>query len=177
MSRIANKPVAIPSGVKVEFKDNIVQVTASKARLECAVSPKVEIRQDGSYLKVFSKKVDRQSDAIAGTLRMMLFNMVKGVSEGFEKKLKLVGVGYRVAVTGNHLSLTLGFSHPVSYKAPQGIVFETPSQTDITIRGIDKQLVGQVAADVRRFRPPEPYKGKGVRYAEEIVHLKETKKK
>lgn len=177
MSRIASKPVAIPPGVKVEIRDGTVQVVGAKTRLECAEHSKVDIKRDGSFLKFSPKGADKQSDAIAGTLRVIVSNMITGVLEGFEKKLKLVGVGYRASLSGSDLSMTLGFSHPVSYKAPKGITFETPTQTDITVRGSDKQLVGQVAAEIRRFRPPEPYKGKGVRYAEENVRLKETKKK
>lgn len=177
MSRISTKPVVVPSGVTVEVKETEIYVKGVKSQLVCAIPPAVEIQKEGAFLKFSRRAPDGNSDAIAGTLRVIVSNMIRGVSEGFEKKLKLVGVGYRANVVGDGLSLTLGFSHPISYKAPPGIRFETPTQTDITVLGADKQLVGQVAAEIRHFRAPEPYKGKGVRYAEENIHLKETKKK
>lgn len=177
MSRIATKPIVVPPGVTVEVKETEIHVKGAKSQLVCVVPSVVAIQKDGALLKVSTREPDGNADAIAGTMRVMISNMILGVSKGFEKKLKLVGVGYRANVVGDGLSLTLGFSHPVTYKAPRDIHFETPTQTDITVLGADKQLVGQVAAEIRHFRSPEPYKGKGIRYAEENVHLKETKKK
>ena len=137
----------------------------------------MEVRQEDNTLMVAPRSGSRFAVAIAGTMRSLLANMAQGVSEGFEKKLELVGVGYRAQAQGNKLNLTLGFSHPVVYEVPEGISIETPSQTEVIVRGTDKQRVGQVAAEIRRYRPPEPYKGKGVRYADERVVLKEAKKK
>ena len=141
------------------------------------LNPEVELANDDGKFSVTARSGSRISAAMSGTTRALLANMVRGVTDGFEKKLELRGVGYRAALQGQKLKLTLGFSHPVSYDVPEGISIETPSQTEVIIRGIDKQRVGQVAAEIRRFRPPEPYKGKGVRYADERVVLKEAKKK
>ncbi len=176
MSRIAKYPVALPKGVDVAVGEQIV-VKGPLGTLKMAAAAGVEVvNRDGQLL---CKAMDgsNHANAMSGTMRALLANMVAGVSKGFEKKLTLVGVGYRAQVQGAALNLSLGFSHPVVHKMPEGIKAETPTQTEIVIKGIDRQLVGQVAADVRAYRPPEPYKGKGVRYADEVVVLKETKKK
>lgn len=149
----------------------------SKGALELSVHPSVEVVQESGELRFAARNGDQQNKAMAGTTRALVNNMVVGVSQGFERKLQLVGVGYKAQAKGQVYSLALGFSHPIDYQLPQGITAETPSQTDILIKGIDKQLVGQVAAEIRDFRRPEPYKGKGVRYADEVVHRKEAKKK
>jgi large subunit ribosomal protein L6 len=177
MSRIAKQPVDIPSGVQVSLDGSRVQVKGAKGSLEHSVHPAVEVTQDGDALQVSSRAGRANGDAFAGATRALLSNMVKGVTEGFERKLALVGVGYRAQAKGQVLNLTLGFSHPVEYAVPEGISVETPSPTEIIVRGIDKQRVGQVAAVIRDYRPPEPYKGKGVRYADELIVRKEAKKK
>lgn len=178
MSRIANKPVAIPSGVQVNINAQEVSVKGAKGSLTQPVHHAVEVKQDGNVLKVSPKPNSTENaKALAGTMRVLINNMVTGVSQGFEKKLVLVGVGYRAQVQGANLNLTLGFSHPVAHPIPAGITIQTPSQTEIVIQGVDKQLVGQIAAEIRAYRPPEPYKGKGVRYSDEIIILKEAKKK
>jgi large subunit ribosomal protein L6 len=177
MSRIANRPVAVPAGVTVNLSGNALAMKGAKGELRLTLDRSVKVEQDGATLKVSQVEHDHRAHAIAGTTRALLNNMAAGVSRGFEKKLALVGVGYRAQVQGKNLNLTLGFSHPINFAIPAGITVETPSQTDIVIRGADKQLVGQVAAEIRGFRPPEPYKGKGVRYANEQIILKETKKK
>ena len=177
MSRIANAPVEIPAGVEVSLNGADVLVKGTKGTLNRTVHAEVEVAQDGSVLKVSARSKSKQAVALAGTTRALLNNMIIGVSQGFEKKLTLVGVGYRTKSQGNKLDLTLGFSHPVQYEVPEGIKVETPSQTEIVISGADKQMVGQVAADIRAYRPPEPYKGKGVRYSDEHVARKEAKKK
>ncbi len=175
MSRIANNPVQIPSGVEVNLNNGEVSVKGAKGSLSMTVHADVKISQDDGKLTF---AVDsKQSNAIAGTTRALVNNMVVGVSQGFEKKLQLIGVGYRAQAQGKKLNLTLGFSHPVVYELPEGVSAETPSQTDIVLKASDKQLLGQVAAEIRGFRPPEPYKGKGVRYADEYVRRKEAKKK
>ncbi len=180
MSRVAGKPIELPSGVEVTLSNRQLTVKGSKGSLQRELHAHVNVVKEGNIVKV-SLQNDAPSvkmvDAVAGTTRALVQNMVTGVSQGFERKLLLVGVGYRAQAQGNVLSLTLGFSHPVKYAVPQGIVVETPSQTEILIKGIDKQVVGQVAADIRAYRPPEPYKGKGVRYANEVIILKEGKKK
>jgi len=168
MSRVAKEPVELPQGVTVK---------GSKGTLSLELNSEVELKQEDKSLTVRARSGSRFATAISGTTRALLANMVKGVSEGFEKKLELVGVGYRAQAQGNKLNLTLGFSHPVVYDVPEGITVETPSQTEVLVRGADKQRVGQVAAEIRRYRPPEPYKGKGVRYSAERVILKEAKKK
>ncbi len=177
MSRIANAPVEIPSGVEISLNGSEVSVKGTKGTLTRTVHSDVEVTQEGTVLKTSARKAAKQSIAQAGTTRALLNNMVIGVSQGFEKKLTLVGVGYRAKAQGSKLDLTLGFSHPIAYAVPEGIKVETPSQTEIVISGADKQVVGQVAADIRAYRPPEPYKGKGVRYADEHVVRKDAKKK
>jgi large subunit ribosomal protein L6 len=177
MSRIGNLPVSIPAGVEVTMADGQIVVKGPLGTLTQAVSGGVRVRRDGDRV-VFERDNDSiETNAMSGTLRALLANMVQGVSKGFERKLNLVGVGYRAQAAGETLNLSLGFSHPVAHKMPKGIKVETPTQTEILIKGIDKQKVGQVAAEIRGYRPPEPYKGKGVRYADEVVVLKETKKK
>jgi len=177
MSRIANNPVQLPSGVEVSLSGQALTVKGSKGSLNLDVYPAVEVKQEDGKLTFAARDGAKQSRAMAGTTRSLVNNMVTGVSTGFEKKLELQGVGYRAQVKGKVLNLTLGFSHPVDYQLPEGVTAETPSQTEIILKGIDKQQVGQVAAEVRAFRPPEPYKGKGVRYADEYVRRKEAKKK
>jgi large subunit ribosomal protein L6 len=175
MSRVANNPVSVPSGVEIKLDGQDLSVKGAKGTLELMVHEDVEIKQEEDTLTFAAKNSD--AVAMSGTTRALVNNMVVGVSDGFEKKLVLNGVGYRCAVSGKKLNLTLGFSHPVEYELPEGISAETPSQTEILIKGIDKQAVGQAAAEIRAFRPPEPYKGKGVRYADEYVRRKEAKKK
>lgn len=177
MSRIANAPVAIPKGVETTLSGTAISVKGSKGNLNLDLHELVGVSQEGEELKVAAKNQTRQAGALAGTFRSLINNMVVGVSEGFQKKLELQGVGYRAKAQGKSLNLTLGYSHPIDYSLPEGVTAETPSQTEIVITGADKQLVGQVAAEIREFRPPEPYKGKGVRYADEHVYRKEAKKK
>ncbi len=179
MSRVAKKPVDLPKGVTATMTDTAVTVKGAKGSLTLPLTRGVSVAQEAQTLVV---KVGEGKDAktlipSAGSMRAHLANMVTGVSTGFERKLELVGVGYRAAVQGKALNLTLGFSHPVSYAVPEGITIETPTQTEVVVKGIDVQKVGQVAAEIRGFRPPEPYKGKGVRYAGEKISLKEGKKK
>ncbi len=177
MSRIGNLPVSLPSGVEVTLAPGQISVKGPLGVLSQGLGSGVEVKRDGD--KVVFKPLDDSihANALSGTLRALVANMVQGVTKGFERKLQLVGVGYRAQAQGDKLNLTLGFSHPVVHKMPKGIKVETPQLTEIVIKGIDKQVVGQVAAEVRGYRPPEPYKGKGVRYADERVVLKETKKK
>ena len=177
MSRIANAPVALPKGVEVTLKGQDVTVKGPKGTLSHSVHRDVSVEQDEGELKFAARSGSKPAIAQAGTARALVNNLVVGVSEGFEKKLSLVGVGYRAQMQGKSLNLSLGFSHPVEYPVPEGIEIETPSQTEIVVRGIDKQRVGQVSAEIRRYRPPEPYKGKGVRYFDEHVVRKEAKKK
>lgn len=177
MSRIANAPVVIPKGVETTLSDTAISVKGSKGNLNLDLHELVGVSQEDGELKVAAKNETRQAGALAGTFRSLINNMVVGVSEGFQKKLELQGVGYRAKAQGKSLNLTLGYSHPIDYSLPEGVTAETPSQTEIVITGADKQLVGQVAAEIREFRPPEPYKGKGVRYADERVYRKEAKKK
>ena len=177
MSRIAKAPVELPKGVEFKQEGNVVTLKGGKGELSMALNSEVELTQEDGGLKVSPRSGSRFAMAVTGTMRSLLANMVQGVTEGYERKLELVGVGYRAQAQGKNLNLTLGFSHPVVYAAPEGINIETPSQTEVVITGTDKQQVGQVAAEIRRFRPPEPYKGKGVRYANEHVVLKEAKKK
>ena len=176
MSRIANMPVVIPAGVEVTMSGTDVSIKGAKGTLARAIHPDVTVSQENGELVCSANKKGKLSNAMSGTTRALLNNMVMGVSQGFEKKLTLIGVGYRAKAQGQKVELTLGFSHPVSHAVPEGIKVETPSQTEIVISGADKQLVGQVAADIRAYRPPEPYKGKGVRYADEHVVRKEAKK-
>jgi len=177
MSRVGKQAVELPSGVEVKIDGRAVTVKGGKGSMQRDVHSSVDIRQDDKVLRFAPKDGSKISMALAGTMRALVNNMVTGVSEGFEKKLQLVGVGYRAQAQGNKLNLTLGFSHPVDYVVPEGITVETPSQTEVVVRGVDKQRVGQVAAEIRAHRPPEPYKGKGVRYADEIIVRKEAKKK
>jgi large subunit ribosomal protein L6 len=174
MSRVANNPVQLPSGVEIKVDGQDLSVKGSKGTLAMSVAEGVQVSQDDNALTI---AYDENAKAIAGTTRALVANMVKGVSEGWEKKLVLNGVGYRANVSGKTVNLTVGLSHPVAYELPEGVSAETPSQTEIVVSGIDKQVVGQVAANIRSFRPPEPYKGKGIRYADEYVRRKEAKKK
>lgn len=177
MSRIANNPVDIPSGVEVSLSGRDISIKGSKGSLDLTIHDLVEIKQEDNMLLFSATNNGKKSNAMAGTFRSLVSNMVQGVSNGFEKALELQGVGYRAQSQGKKLNLTLGFSHPIEYAIPDGIEIETPSQTEVLVKGIDKQLVGQVSAEIRAFRPPEPYKGKGVRYLNEYVKRKEAKKK
>ena len=178
MSRVAKKPISIPSGVDITIEDQLVTVKGSKGQLQHSVNKLVEVvRSSDNELVVNVSSEDKTAWTQAGTARSVISNLVHGVSVGYEKKLNLVGVGYRAQIQGKVLNLSLGFSHPVSYEAPEGITIDVPSQTEIVVKGVDKQLVGQVAANIRAYRPPEPYKGKGVRYSDEHVARKEAKKK
>jgi len=177
MSRIAKAPVPLPQGTEFKKDGNAVTIKGSKGSLSLELNSEVELSQAEEGLMVAPRSGSRFATAIAGTTRALLANMVQGVTDGFERKLELVGVGYRAQAQGSKLNLTLGFSHPVIYEVPEGVSVETPSQTEVVVKGTDKQKVGQVAAEIRRFRPPEPYKGKGVRYADERVVIKEAKKK
>ncbi len=177
MSRIGNFPVNVPKGVDVTMASGQISVKGPLGTLSQRLSATVEVKRDGDNILFKALDETIQTNAMSGTLRSIVANMVQGVTKGFEKKLQLVGVGYRAQAQGDKLNLTLGFSHPVVHQMPKGIKVETPAQTEILIKGIDKQVVGQVAAEVRGYRPPEPYKGKGVRYSDERVALKETKKK
>ena len=177
MSRIAKAPVSIPAGVEIKLDGNSLTVKGVKGLLSHSLHPVVSLNIVDNILQVVWDQDDKKATAQAGTARAILNNMVTGVSTGFEKKLTLIGVGYRAQAKDNFLSLSLGFSHPVDYLVPAGISIETPTQTEIVVRGTDKQLVGEVSAKIRAYRPPEPYKGKGVRYADEHVVRKEAKKK
>jgi large subunit ribosomal protein L6 len=177
MSRIAKAPVELPGGVEFSQSGSVVTMKGGNGTLTMELNAEVELTQEDNTLTIRPRSGSRFSTAIAGTMRALLANMAKGVSTGFERKLELVGVGYRAQAQGNTLNLTLGFSHPVVHEVPDGVTVETPSQTEIIVKGADKQQVGQVAAEIRGYRPPEPYKGKGVRYSDERVVIKEAKKK
>lgn len=177
MSRVAKAPIQVPKGVTVEIAGQDVKVKGPKGALEWSVHPTVVVEQSEGTVKVEPAEGQTSAWAMAGTTRALINNMVVGCGEGFQRKLQLVGVGYRAQAKGKVLNLSLGFSHPVDYPVPEGISVETPSQTEIVVAGADRQLVGQVAAEIRGYRPPEPYKGKGVRYADETVLRKEAKKK
>ena len=177
MSRIGNLPIPVPKGVDVTVTPAQISIKGPLGTLSHQMTPSVDVVREGENIVFKGKDESIQTNAMSGTLRALVANMVEGVTKGFERKLQLVGVGYRAQAQGDKLNLTLGFSHPVVHQMPKGIKVETPQQTEIVIKGIDKQVVGQVAAEVRGYRPPEPYKGKGVRYADERVVLKETKKK
>lgn len=177
MSRIAKAPIAIPAGVEVTLTADKIAVKGKGGQLELGVHSSVEITQEDNVLSFAPRGTEKQANALAGTFRSLVNNMVTGVTAGFEKKLVLQGVGFRAKSAGKTLNLQLGFSHDINYELPDGVSAETPSQTEIVIKGIDKQQVGQVAAEIRGYRPPEPYKGKGVRYADENVRRKEAKKK
>jgi large subunit ribosomal protein L6 len=177
MSRVT-KPVTIPSGIEISKNESTISVKGNKGQLELALNPLVDmVIEDGKIKFIPSNEKTKSNIALTGTFKALVNNMMIGVSNGFEKKLTLVGVGYRAKAQGNKVDLSLGFSHPVLHQLPEGITAETPSQTEIIIKGIDKQKVGQVAADIRAYRPPEPYKGKGVRYVDEHVVRKDAKKK
>ncbi|MDD2723994.1 MAG: 50S ribosomal protein L6 [Methylovulum sp.] len=177
MSRIAKAPITIPKGVDIKLEDNNVTVKGAKGHLSFIINPSVSLDITENVIQMTWNKDDKNATAQAGTARAIVGNMVTGVSIGFERKLTLIGVGYRAQAKDRVLSLALGYSHPVDFEIPAGVTIETPSQTEIIIKGSDKQQVGQVAAKIRAYRPPEPYKGKGVRYAEENVIKKEAKKK
>ena len=177
MSRIGNFPVDVPAGVEIQLSDGEIAVKGPLGTLKQAMSAQVAVEKGEKQLQFKVANESRAANALSGTMRALVANMVHGVTKGYERKLTLVGVGYRAQAQGDKLNLTLGFSHPVVHQMPQGIKVETPTQTEILIKGIDKQVVGQVAAEIRAYRRPEPYKGKGVRYADEQVILKETKKK
>lgn len=177
MSRIAKAPISVPKGVSVEISGQEVQVKGNKGSLQWSVHPKVRVTQENGELKVAPVVETKESWALAGTTRALVNNMVVGCGTGFERKLTLVGVGYRAQAKGKVLNLSLGFSHPIDYSVPEGVEVATPSPTEILVSGADKQRVGQAASEIRSFRPPEPYKGKGVRYADEQVLRKEAKKK
>jgi large subunit ribosomal protein L6 len=175
MSRVAKQPVPLPKGVEAKLQGRTLSVKGPKGELSLDLHDTVNVEQADGELR-FSARRPNQT-AMAGTMRSLASNLVKGVTDGFERKLELVGIGYRAQVKGKVLNLTLGYSHPIDYPIPEGITIETPSQTEVVVRGNDKQRVGQVAAEIRFFRPPEPYKGKGVKYADEIIVRKEAKKK
>jgi len=177
MSRVAKNPIALPAGVEVKVAGGEIVVKGPLGTATRPVIDAVEMKLENNTLTFAARDESKHARAMSGTMRALLNNMVIGVSKGFERKLNLVGVGYRAQAQGDTLNLTLGFSHPVAHKMPAGVKVETPSQTEIILKGVDKQQVGQVAAEVRAYRAPEPYKGKGVRYSDETVVLKETKKK
>lgn len=177
LSRIAKTPLVIPSGVEIAVNGSNVKVKGTLGQLEYTFNDTVSITKEDQSIVFATKNETKFAKALSGTVKSIMNNMVIGVTKGFEKKLTILGVGYRAQAQGSNLNLTLGFSHPVVFNIPDGIKIETPTQTEIVIKGIDKQVVGQVAADIRGYRPVEPYKGKGVRYADEVVILKETKKK
>ena len=177
MSRIGNFPVELPANVEVQLSPGEISVKGPLGTLKQPLSAQVTVERVDNQLQVKVANTSTAANAMSGTVRALLANMVQGVTKGYEKKLTLVGVGYRAQAQGDKLNLTLGFSHPVVHQMPKGIKVETPTQTEIMIKGIDKQVVGQVAAEVRAYRSPEPYKGKGVRYSDETVVIKETKKK
>jgi len=177
MSRIAKKPIEMPSGVNLSINGQTISAKGPKGELSITVHDSVAFEQNDNVLTFKPANDDKDSMAMTGTMRSLVDNIVTGVHEGYQKKLNLVGVGYRAQAKGNVLSLSLGFSHPVDYAVPEGITIETPSQTEILVSGCDKQKVGQVSAEIRGYRPPEPYKGKGVKYADEQIIRKEAKKK
>ena len=177
MSRIAKNPVTLPGGTEVTIKEDTIVAKGPVGELTMNKHPLVSVNQEDGTLQVAANDESTQARAMSGTTRALLSNLVTGVSSGFEKKLTIIGVGYRAQVQGKNLNLSLGFSHPVVYPIPEGITIEAPSQTELVVKGADKQKVGQVAAEIRQYRPPEPYKGKGVRYTDEYVVRKQAKKK
>jgi len=177
MSRVGKNPVVVPQGVDVAIKEDQINVKGALGALSLAQSALVTVKNEGGKLTFLPANDSRQADAMSGTMRQLVNNMVTGVAKGFEKRLTLLGVGYKAQAQGSKLNLTVGYSHPVVMDMPAGIKVETPSPTEVLIKGFDRQRVGQVAAEVRAVRPPEPYKGKGIRYADETVVIKETKKK
>lgn len=177
MSRVANKPINVPSGVQITLDGQSVTVKGPKGTLEHRIHDNVQVMRNDEILNCSAREGVENGVALAGTTRAVINNMVVGVSEGFERRLQLVGVGYRAQMQGKALNLALGYSHPITFEAPEGVTLETPSQTEIVVRGVDKQKVGQAAAEIRAVRPPEPYKGKGVKYDNELIKRKEAKKK
>jgi large subunit ribosomal protein L6 len=177
MSRIAKYPVPVPKGVEFNVASGQISIKGPLGTVARAADPNVEVKKDGESIVFKALGNSNHANAMSGTMRALVANMVTGVTKGFERKLSLVGVGFRAQAQGDKLNMTLGYSHPVVHQMPKGIKVATPTQTEIVITGVDKQLVGQVAAEVRAYRPPEPYKGKGVRYVNEVIVLKETKKK
>ena len=177
MSRVGKNPITLPAGVEVTLAANQVSVKGPLGTLKQSLNSDVTVQREGEHLQCAAANDSMQANAMSGTIRALIANMVQGVSKGFERKLTLVGVGYRAQAAGNTLNLTLGYSHPVVYKMPAGVTVATPTQTEVVLKSSSKQQVGQVAAEIRAFRAPEPYKGKGVRYDDEVVILKETKKK
>jgi len=177
MSRVGKSPVAVPQGVDVAIKEDQINVKGTGGNLQLALNPLVKVSNEGGKLTFVPTDESREANAMSGTMRQLVNNMVTGVTKGFEKKLNLVGVGFRAAAQGNKLNLQIGFSHPVNIEMPAGITVATPAPTEIILKGADRQRVGQIAAEIRAVRPPEPYKGKGIRYADEKVVIKETKKK
>ncbi len=177
MSRVGKRPVSIPAGVDVQIKEDQISVKASGGTLHLAQNALVKISNEFGSLVFLPANDSRAADAMSGTMRQLVSNMVTGVTQGFEKKLNLVGVGFKAQAAGNKLNLAIGFSHPVNMDMPAGITVATPTPTEISIKGADRQRVGQIAAEIRGVRPPEPYKGKGIRYSDEKITIKETKKK
>ena len=177
MSRVAKSPVVIPAGIEVSLNGNDITVKGKSASLSTKINSLVKVAVNDGAITFAPVDDSLEANAQSGTARANIANMVKGVEKGFERKLTLIGVGYRAQAKGKVLNLELGYSHPINYEVPEGITIETPSQTEIVVKGVDKALVGQVAANLRAYRKPEPYKGKGVRYADEVVHIKEVKKK
>ena len=176
MARVLN-PIDVPSTVTLDVNGQTITAKGSKGSIEQVIHSSVQIHQEEGKIRFSAGNDEKSTTAMIGTMRSLVANLIQGVSEGYEKKLELVGVGYRASMQGNALNLTLGFSHPVLFDVPDGVTIECPSQTQVLIKGIDKQLIGQVAANIRAYRPPEPYKGKGVRYAGEHIIRKEAKKK
>ncbi len=177
MSRIGKKPVAIPAGVTARLEGQSIAVKGAKGELNFTASDDVQLKIEGNLVRVEPRSEDKRAQAMWGTARARIQNLVVGVTKGFEKKLEISGVGYKAAIAGKNLQLSLGFSHDVVYPIPQGVTITTPKPTEITVAGIDKRQVGQVAAEIRSFRGPEPYKGKGVKYADEFIFRKQGKKK
>ncbi|SET49863.1 large subunit ribosomal protein L6 [Nitrosomonas marina] len=177
MSRISKNPVTVPSNVDITISNSKITVKGPNGVLEQSINPQISLKQENQSILVDMKVNSKEIHALSGTIRSLISNMVTGVTTGFERKLQLVGVGYRAQLNGNNINLNLGYSHPINYKIPDGINIEITTPTEIVIKGIDKQQVGQTAAEIRAYRKPEPYKGKGVRYDDEVVHLKEAKKK
>ncbi|MAV60755.1 MAG: 50S ribosomal protein L6 [Gammaproteobacteria bacterium] len=176
MSRVAKNPITIPDSATLSIENNVVKVKGSKGEIDFNLPSSVSLEVNENIISVNYDENDQQSVALAGTTRSIVNNMIIGVTEGYEKKLELIGVGYRAKASGKLLELTLGFSHPIKYKLPEGVDVETPSQTEVVLKSHNKQILGQAAAEIRAFRPPEPYKGKGVRYSDEQVKRKEAKK-
>lgn len=177
MSRVAKNPVAFSSSTAIELVGNLLKANGKNGELSIQISPLVEVGVQGNLISFSARSGDKQARSMSGTMRALVQNVVKGVEQGFERKLELIGVGYRAKANGNQVNLTLGYSHPVDFSMPNGVSVETPTQTEIVLKSADKQLLGEVAAKIRSYRPPEPYKGKGIRYSDEVVARKEAKKK